>query len=344
LVLGASLELGGWNLDVCWFLRKLRQLFNLQVLAREKPPPVHPKTQFTDKESQLTDSRKNAWPLRCCPNCGERHSPTRVQPAMKTLELTCETPLTLPAGQTVERSVLPNATARGLVSQRIEVSRFTSVLTLVLWLGCAVVGMLGLTLSYARPQISVAEPAPLTVEMLQVELTAEALPQIQTPPALTEALAVPPTVDAVLQPQLPPPVAVALPSPAIAFAVPVTGPTRVVDVADAGYSAGQVQASVTDTAAALPVQPITFGQGLGRQPAPAYPLRAQREGQEGVVSVRFTVAENGRVAAAEAVQAAPWPMLNESALRTIRNRWRFAPGAPRAYEVAIRFVLPGDRR
>ena len=29
-----------------------------------------------------------------------------------------------------------------------------------------------------------------------------------------------------------------------------------------------------------------------------------------------------------------------AALRTIRNRWRFAHGQPRAYEVAIRFLLP----
>jgi len=265
---------------------------------------------------------------------------------MKSLELTCASPMDLPVRQTVSNATpsLPtlDAAARGIVSERVEASRLTPVVTLVLWLSCAVIGGLGLTMSYARPQAVAETVAPLTVEMLQVELTTEPLPEVSTHPTLAETLAAPPPVNAVWQPQLPPAIAVALPSPAIAFAVPVEGPTRIVEVAHAGYSATQTQTTATETTA-LPVQPLTFGQGAGRQPAPDYPLRAQREKQEGVVGVRFTVGENGRVAAAEAINASPWPMLNESALRTIRNRWRFAPGAPCAYEVAIRFVLPGDR-
>jgi TonB family protein len=88
------------------------------------------------------------------------------------------------------------------------------------------------------------------------------------------------------------------------------------------------------------VQQLTFGVGAGKQPAPEYPLAAQDAGQEGTVNVRFVVAENGRVAAAEAVATSPWPLLNDSAVRTVRNRWRFPGGATRVYEVAIRFVLP----
>jgi TonB family protein len=264
---------------------------------------------------------------------------------MKTLDLTYTTPIELPVRQAIVRGAVatPDTAVRGIVSQRVEVSRFTSVLTLVLWLGCAVVGVLGLTLSYARPHAATVETAPLSVEMLQVELTTEPLPEIQTHAAAIETLSTPPPADAVVQPELPPAPAVALPSPQIAFAIPVEGPTRVVEVAHAGYVASQTQSRATD-AVTLPVQPLTFGQGAGRQPAPDYPLRAQRENQEGVVSVRFTVGENGRVAAAEAVTASPWPLLNESAVRTIRSRWRFAPGTPRAYEVAIRFVLPEERR
>jgi TonB family protein len=275
---------------------------------------------------------------------GWAHCLARVPSGMKTLELTYAPSLELPPRQSGERSaaLAPETVGRGLVHPRVEVSRFTSVLTLVLWLGAAVVGVMGLTLSYARPHAGAAVVTPLTVEMLHVELTAEPLPEIQSHPALAETLATPPPADAVLQPQLPPAIAVALPSPQIAFAVPVEGPTQIVEVAHAGYSANQTQTTATETTA-LPVQPLTFGHGAGRQPAPDYPLRAQREKQEGVVSVRFTVGENGRVAAAEAVNASPWPLLNESAVRTIRSRWRFAPGAPRAYEVAIRFVLPDER-
>ena len=231
---------------------------------------------------------------------------------------------------------------RGLVRPRVETSRFTAVLTLVLWVGAALVGVLGLTLSYARPSSAVVAAAPLTVEILQVELTAEPLPEIPAFFAASEASLSPPP-DAILQPELPPAVAVAVPAPQIAFAVPVAGPTRLVEVAHAGYSAQPMQTGATETLA-HPVQSLTFGQGAGRQPAPDYPMRAQREKQEGVVNVRFTVAENGRVAAAETIEASPWPLLNDSAVRTIRSRWRFAPGTPRVYEVAIRYVLPEERQ
>ena len=77
----------------------------------------------------------------------------------------------------------------------------------------------------------------------------------------------------------------------------------------------------------------------GRQPAPDYPWRAQREGQEGTVTVRFTVSEEGRVLAAEAVKPCPWNMLNEAAVRVIKERWRFVTGPIRLYEVSIRFQL-----
>lgn len=92
-------------------------------------------------------------------------------------------------------------------------------------------------------------------------------------------------------------------------------------------------------AAPAPAQTLTYGQGEGRQPAPEYPRQAVREGQEGTVRVRFTVGESGRVLAAEAIDPCPWPLLNEAALRAIRERWRFRSGAPRAYEVSIRFAL-----
>jgi TonB family protein len=53
----------------------------------------------------------------------------------------------------------------------------------------------------------------------------------------------------------------------------------------------------------------------------------------------MTVAEDGRVVAAEASQSSPWPLLDSAALRVVKSRWRFAPGPLRAYEVAIRFQL-----
>lgn len=220
-------------------------------------------------------------------------------------------------------------------------TRLVPVVTLVLWLGCSVVSVLGLTMPYVRPLLAKAQPEPMQVEMLNVELTSEPMPDLAPPVA--NSLATPPPADAVAQSQMPPPMAVALPSPAVAFAVPIEGATRIVAAAQAGYNTSAAIKNDAPAAAALPVQTLTYGQGAGKQPAPEYPWRAQNEGQEGVVNVRFTVAENGRVLAAEAVSPSQWPMLNDSAVRTIRNRWRFSPGTPRAYEVAIRFVLPKER-
>jgi protein TonB len=96
----------------------------------------------------------------------------------------------------------------------------------------------------------------------------------------------------------------------------------------------------TNIAQSVPApQQLTYGQGEGRQPAPEYPYRARREGQEGVVKVRFSVGDDGRVLSAEAASPSPWPILNESAVRVVRERWRFRAGPLRNYEVAIRFQL-----
>jgi protein TonB len=250
---------------------------------------------------------------------------------MKNCDGVCETTVTPPlAPASLERR-------SPLASDRQDSARFVVALTFVLWLGCSTIGVLGFTMPYLRPQAPKPEPLPMQVEMLNVELSNEPLPDLLPPVA--RSLELPPPAEAVAQPTLPPAVAVALPSSTVAFAVPVAGPARIVEVAQASYSSS---ATRNDAAvpATPPVQALTFGQGAGRQPAPEYPWRAQSEGQEGVVNVRFTVAENGRVAAAEAVSASPWPLLNESAVRTVRSRWRFPAGTSRAYEVAIRFVLP----
>jgi protein TonB len=245
--------------------------------------------------------------------------------------MVCEVPL-----RRSESAVSSVAAADAVPGLGADIGRFASVLTLVVWLGCASIAALGFAMPYARPQAKPAPPPPMAVEMLKVELSNEPLPEPELPAA--NPLAVPPPPELVAQPQLPQPVAVAMPSPAIAFAVPVEGPVRVVEAAPAGYA--RSESAATAPSAVPPVQRLTFGQGAGKQPAPEYPLAAQNAGQEGVVNVRFMVADNGRVVAAETATPSPWPLLNESAVRTVRHRWRFPAGTLRAYEVAIRFVLP----
>jgi TonB family protein len=85
------------------------------------------------------------------------------------------------------------------------------------------------------------------------------------------------------------------------------------------------------------VQRLTYGQGEGQQPAPEYPLEADIAGQHGSILVRFTIGEDGRVTSAEATQPCPYPLLNQSAVRTIREEWRFKPGPVRIDEIIIEF-------
>ncbi len=203
------------------------------------------------------------------------------------------------------------------------------VLTFVVWVVCLAVGVLGFLLPYARPHRPVKAADSVKVERLVVELknAPEVAPENERSPG-NPSPSVPLPADAMA----PPPIAVAQPSAAIAFAVPVEGPTRVVPFNQATYARPSSPATPA-------VQRLTFGQGEGRQPSPQYPVQAIQQHQEGTVVVRLVVGENGQVSSAEATQPCPWPLLNEAALRAVRQQWRFPPGDLRVYDVAIRFEI-----
>ncbi len=219
-----------------------------------------------------------------------------------------------------------------------EESRLVPMLTFVIWLGSLSIGVAGFVLPYLRPQPPVKTPPPVAAEWLNVELTNDPLPPANPAPLPPNLLQPPP----VAQPQATPPpqmMSVAAPSPQIAFAVPVAAPARVVPVPQASYRIVESPPVVEAPPVPLAPQPLTFGQGEGKQPAPDYPRESLRQGQEGTVTVRMTVGEDGRVVAAETSQTSPWPLLDRAALRVVKSRWRFTPGPMRAYEVAIRFQL-----
>jgi protein TonB len=213
------------------------------------------------------------------------------------------------------------------------------VATLVLWLVCLGVGLVGFFLQYPWPRPPPKEPPPVVAQRINVQIADQAIAQPQTgaPSAVT-----PPA-----QPQPPAPVApaVAVPAPPLAavahllpapsFALAVEGPHRVVDA----KAAVPVQAAPAVAPPANGPQQLTYGQGEGRQPAPEYPREAVLDREEGTVIVRFTVDENGHVTSAEASTSSRWPALNHAAVRAVRDTWRFPPGPPRNYEVSIQFQL-----
>lgn len=229
--------------------------------------------------------------------------------------------------------------------ERTEIS-LLEVSTLTLWLTAAGIGLAGLALPYTRPHPATAVE-PITAEILKVELeTAAVAAATQSTDAAangsSEALPAPPEVQAQPATASPAPalIEVAEPGPAIAF--PVLVQQRVTTVTAQQGAIGESnnnpaqQGTVAGQAA---TQTLTYGIGDGKQPAPEYPRVAMRQGQEGVVMVRFTVGENGRVIAADAATPCPWPLLNSAAVRAVRDTWKFRPGSVRLFQVAIRFSL-----
>ena len=82
-------------------------------------------------------------------------------------------------------------------------------------------------------------------------------------------------------------------------------------------------------------------------PKPPYPIVARRLGLEGVVELSVLVAADGRPAEVHVVKSSGHDVLDDSALTTVRTRWRFMPaerdGVPIEDRVTfpIRFALRG---
>jgi TonB family protein len=237
------------------------------------------------------------------------------------------------------------------LAREMEDVSLLSVATFVLWLSCLAVGIAGLWLRYPEPQLEIKQPPPVVAEVMHVELTDESAPAPpdigapQTPPEESGAQP-PPMPSAPAAPAAPPMIVVAAPSPTIAFAQPVetNTPTQIVEPKQAvpvhapATAATQTTAQYASNAPPTP-QCIIYGQGEGRQPAPDYPLEAKLAHQQGSVVVRFTVGEDGRVQNAQALKPSPFPLLNQAAVRTVHESWRFRAGPPRTYDVEIEFQL-----
>jgi len=204
-----------------------------------------------------------------------------------------------------------------------EVSLLT-IFTFVLWIGCLIVGLIGL-LTGARPaKPPTTQPQTLSAEIMDVQIATE------VQPADASAAPAPSPQNAPAQlPTAPPLPAVAAPSSSIAFEQPIAGPVRYVTAREANPAA---IAAVTPA-----VQQLTFGEGDARQPSPTYPREAELAGQTGSVVVRFRVGEDGSVDWVTAVSPSLWPLLNQAAVHVVRDRWRFPTGPPRIYEITFTF-------
>ena len=219
--------------------------------------------------------------------------------------------------------------------------------TLVVWLLCCGVGVLGWVLPYERPRppavpLEAVVVGPLTVELADTPSVPETPTRV-----LPATVHPPPAPEPVTLPSVPRLIPVDAPGPAILFPTPArldfpARPPSPPEIAGQGAVATKAESSAASPespgVAATP-ETLVFGQGPGKQPAPDYPRQAVRQGQEGIVLVRLSVNRQGGVDSAYAVTPSAWPLLNQAAVRTVRERWRFPAGPPRLYDVVIRFQL-----
>jgi protein TonB len=78
----------------------------------------------------------------------------------------------------------------------------------------------------------------------------------------------------------------------------------------------------------------------GSNPKPPYPLAARRLGVEGVVTLEVLVRPDGSPAEVRVQSSSGSPLLDESALDTVRTRWRFLPARRGNVPVESRVTFP----
>lgn len=221
--------------------------------------------------------------------------------------------------------------------------------TLATWMSVAAFGSAGVMLGRAVHLPPIADVAgvelvqtPLEVESVDV---ADNMNEASDQPASVESIELPappkmlPALQSDTLPEVPDmpiaevkKVSEAIKSTAKPASKPAAKPQRSSAVAgnpSAGNNASANGAATMSNAARL---------AAGRMPAPRYPSEARSKGQAGTVLIEFTVDPSGRVSSAHIASPCPWSVLNEEALRAVKN-WKFPPGSVMTFKKPIVFKL-----
>jgi protein TonB len=78
----------------------------------------------------------------------------------------------------------------------------------------------------------------------------------------------------------------------------------------------------------------------GTNPLPPYPLAARRLGMEGVTLLDVLVAPDGKPVDVRVQKSSGFASLDDSALKTVRERWRFVPAREGGTPVESRVTVP----
>ena len=178
--------------------------------------------------------------------------------------------------------------------------------------------------------IGVVGLKPPTIHVRQIAPVVETVPVVFTPPEEQPKPENQPEPDETPQdtpseaPQVVPIVA-AENTPAVAFAVPVQGAVAVAPAA---------HASAPPVHLTAPPKPTKFNPDAtegGSFPKPNYPGFALRNHYQGTVTIEIIVDAAGAVVSAKVITSSGFPILDESALSTVKKDWRFPPGQARDY-------------
>ncbi len=207
-----------------------------------------------------------------------------------------------------------------------------NVLTLALWMSVAAAGAIAIWFPGRKQMLSAVDADKDST--LEVTLDAEAAVTAPSPDAGSQVPGAPPLrplpfLRPLTRPPAMPSIPVAAPLPSVpvlpraARAIPVDQP------AAASRPSGP-------TAAGLDAAAARFAAGV--TPEAPYPPHSKRNRQEGTVIVEFAVDGTGRVTAVFVKTPCRWPLLNQTAVRTVYG-WSFPPGPFMTLEVPIVFKI-----
>lgn len=195
-------------------------------------------------------------------------------------------------------------------------------------------GLLAALLTVARTPEPLIPPRPITVSLIEPEVTAPApQPEPRPQPPQPRAKPLPPPPVLIAKRPLPAPqpvVAASEPDPEpVPAPVPEAGPPPAPVVAEAPKPAPPPPAPI-------PPRPAEYLNN----PKPAYPALSRRLGEEGVVRLNILVNPDGRVARLEIMKSSGYVRLDESARKTVQENWKFVPARQAGKPVAAWVIVP----
>lgn len=246
------------------------------------------------------------------------------------------------------QSVVTFAAEKSLISMH-SLTHALNIGTLATWMSVAAFGSVGVMLGRAVHLTPVADVAGVELVHTSLEVesvgVADSMNEVSDQPASAESIELPappemlPALQSEALPEVPdmPMAEVKKVSESIKS---TTKPANKSAAKPQRSSAVAGNPSAANNASASGAATMSNAARLaaGRMPAPRYPSEARNKGQAGTVLIEFTVDPSGRVSSAHIASPCPWAVLNEEALRAVRN-WKFPPGSVMTFKKPIVFKL-----